>query len=87
MSSRQLEDMYEEQSDKRIADILGISFEDYQSLNHNGIQDVESNDGLVYRQYIQFSDDSPKEILDKIDGLDSTNTVYFDAGSPDKEEY
>jgi hypothetical protein len=86
MSSRQLEDLYEEQSDKRIAEILGISVEDYQSLNHSGVQDVESNDGTVYRQYIQFDEDSPKNILSKIDGLDSTNTVYFDAGFPDEDE-
>lgn len=79
MSSRQLDEIYDKQSDEFIANLLGISTDDYLSLNHNGIQEVSSNDGFIYQYYIQFSDDSPREILDKIEGLDSTNTVYFEA--------
>ena len=81
MSSRQLEDINEEQGNNHIAGLLGISVEDYLSLEHSGINEVTSNDGLVYRYYVQFSNESPKEILAKIKGLDSTNTIYFDTSS------
>jgi hypothetical protein len=84
MSSRQLDDLNEEQSDNLVAGLLGISVEDYQRLDHSGIQDVTSNNGLVYSYYIQFNDNSPKEILNKIKGIDSTNTVYFDTGLLDR---
>jgi len=81
MSSRQLEDLYEEQSDKHIADLLGISVDDYNQLEHDGIQDETSEDGLVYRHYIEFKDSSPKDIMNKIGGLDANNTFYFEPGS------
>ncbi len=81
MSSRQLDDLYEEQADKHIADLLGITTEEYQQLVHDGIQDETSNDGLVYRQYIEFKDTSPKHILNIIAGLDANNTFYFEPGS------
>ena len=81
MSSTQLDNIYEEQGNNHIAGLLGISVEDYLNLEHSGINEITSKDGLVYRYYIQFSDESPKEILAKIKGLDSTNTVYFDASS------
>lgn len=81
MSSKQLDEIYEEQGNNHIAELLGISVEDYLSLEHSGINEVTSNDGLAYRYYIQFTNESPKEILAKINGLDSTNTVYFDTSS------
>jgi len=81
MSSRQLDDLYEEQADKHIAELLGITADEYQQLDHDGIQDETSNDGLVYRHYIEFKDTSPKNILSKIAGLDANNTFYFEPGS------
>lgn len=78
MSSRQLEELNEEKDDKHIANLLGISAEDYNKLIHKGVQDETGEDGIVYRHYIKFEDESPKQILKKIKDLDLTNTVYFD---------
>lgn len=75
----QLEDIYEQQADRHIANLIGITVEDYQSLEHSGIQEVTSSDDMVYGHYIQFSNNSPKEILTKIKNIDSTNTVYLNA--------
>ena len=81
MGNRQLDENLEKQGDKHLARLLGISVEDYLNLDHDGIHDVISNDGLVYRHYIRFSTESPKDILNKIKGIDETNTVYFDPSS------
>ena len=81
MSSRQLEDLYEEQSDKHIAQLLGITVDEYHQLDHDGIQEDASDDGLIYGYYIEFRDTSPKNILAKIQGLESNNTFYFDPSS------
>lgn len=81
MSKRQIDDLHEEQADKHIANLLGITVNEYQQLDHDGIQDVTSNDGLVYRHYIEFKKTSPKHILNKIVGLDANSTFYFQASS------
>jgi hypothetical protein len=81
MSSRQLDDLYEEQADEHIAKLLGITTDEYQQLDHDGIQEETSNEGLVYRHYIEFKETSPKHILNKIAGLDANNTFYFGPGS------
>ena len=56
MGNGQLDENLEEQGDEHLARLLGISVEDYLKLDHDGIHDVISNDGLVYRHYIQFRD-------------------------------
>lgn len=81
MSNRQLDELYEEQGDKHIADLLGISVDDFRLLDHDGIQEETSEDGLVYRHYIEFNESSPKNILEKIKGLGENNTYYFEPGS------
>lgn len=74
MSSRQLEEMQEEQAYRNIAEELGITYEELCQLDFE-IDTNESNDGLVYEHIITFSDSSPQEILDKINGLRNGNTV------------
>lgn len=77
MSNRQLDDLNQEQSDREIADMLGISYEELLELEYD-LGDIQSNDGQSYQHYIQFNPEVGKEILKKID-LDSDNTFYFDA--------
>lgn len=74
MSSRQLEEMQEEQADRNIAEELGITYEELCQLDFE-IDTNESSDGLVYEHIITFSDDSPQEILNKLSGLENGNTV------------
>jgi hypothetical protein len=81
MSSTQLDDLYDEQSDKHIAKLLGITVDEYNQLEHGGIQEDASDEGLVYRYYIESKNTSPRQILKKIKGLDSNNTFYFEPGS------
>ncbi|KQM47066.1 hypothetical protein [Chryseobacterium sp. Leaf201] len=76
MSNQQLDDLNQENADKKIADILGITYEELSELEYD-FGDIESNDGQIYQNYIQFNPEIRKDILKKIN-LDSDNTYYFD---------
>lgn len=76
MSSRQLEEIQEERANREIANEIGITYEELCQLDWD-IDKNESNDGLIYEYIITFSEDSPKEILDKIHGLENGNSVRF----------
>ncbi len=75
MSNQQLDDLNQENADKKIADILGITYEELSELEYD-FGDIESNDGQIYQNYIQFNPEIGKDILNKIN-LDSDNTFYF----------
>jgi len=77
MSNRQLEEIQEEIFLKKLARIIGISYELLGELDWYFDTD-ESNDGLIYSQLMVFSDSSPRYILNQIDGLDDNNTLYLD---------
>lgn len=76
MSNQQLNDLNQEDANRKIADILGITYEELSELEYD-FGDVESNDGQIYQHYIQFNPEIGKDILKKID-LNSDNTYYFD---------
>ncbi len=76
MSSRQLEEIEEEKSDKHLAELLGISYDDLSQLNYDFYPN-ESRGGVISGYIIIFSDSSPKKILRKINGIDDNNTVYL----------
>lgn len=59
----------------RIAELLGISLEELSELEY----DIESdeNDGFLYNYRIEFSENSPKNILDKIRRIQDGHTVYL----------
>ena len=68
MSNRQLEEMQEEAANKRLADNLGISYDELSELDWS--TDIkESTDGFC-EYVIIFDESSHIEILEKIDGLD-----------------
>lgn len=86
MSNRQLEDMYEENHGRYIAKELGITYEELGRTNFE-IHDRTTNDDMVIGNYIQFSTDSPKEVLDKIEGLDNYCVdIYFESEPEDDRE-
>ncbi len=76
MSSRQLDEIEEEKSDKHLAEVLGISYDDLSQLNYDFYPD-ESKGGFISGYLILFSDSSPQKILRKIKGIDDNNTVYL----------
>ncbi|WP_293266733.1 hypothetical protein [Neptunomonas sp.] len=78
MSNRQLEEMQEEQAHRELATELGITYEDLCELEWS--TDInESSDGLIYDHVITFSEDSPKDILSKIEGLENGCSIRVPA--------
>lgn len=80
MSNRQLDEIQEEETNKELASDLGISYEDFCELDYV-IDTNESSDGLVYSHVITFLDNSPQEILNKIENLDSNNSISLQLSS------
>lgn len=76
MSSRQLEEQYDNDREKAIAKELGITPAELGETDYE-IDTDESNDGLVYGYLIKFSQSSPKRILNKIEGLEN-NQIKID---------
>ena len=67
----------QERYDIELAGKLGITVDELYQCNYS-FDDDTSNDGLVYRTYIQFdTDNSPKQILKKI-GVDSMGRVELE---------
>jgi len=61
-------DSHEDEEGNAIADALGISYFDLRKTDYQ-IEENISDEGVLYNYRIAFSDRSPKEILDKIEGL------------------
>ena len=76
MSNRQLEERQEEFADKQLASFLGISLDDLYELEWN-IDTDESKDGLIYHYIVEFHENSPKKILDKIEGLENGGPIFI----------
>lgn len=72
MSNRQLEEIQQENADNELAKKLGITYEELSELEYT-FEEETSNDGLVYRTFLEFNPEIGKEILEKIN-LDSNNT-------------
>jgi hypothetical protein len=71
------EEFMQQQKHKRnivIAQQLGITVEELYETEFE-IVDDPTKDGIILSHTIKFSKDSPKEILQKIFGLDETNSV------------
>lgn len=72
-----LYDLQEQQADRHLAKVLGITYEDLTQLSWE-IETDESNDGHIYNYRVEFSEDSPKEILAKIEHLENGTTVNLE---------
>lgn len=63
--SRAYEEAMERETDRRIAEYLGLSYEEYISLEPE-IEEHASDDGLVYSYLVNFNAEVPKRIKEKI---------------------
>jgi len=63
---------------EHLAKLLGISTAEFKLLKHEGLQEVTDSEAQIYKYFIQFKEDNPSHILDKLD-MDANHTVYFSA--------
>lgn len=77
-------EMQGQEDDKRIAKILEISYDDLFELKYE-IETDQSKDRLINNYRIEFSKDSPKEILEKISRLEDGCRVYLQPWELDEE--
>jgi len=61
---------------RKMAALLGISEQEFETLSHTGVRDLKDSYGIVYKHYIQFSPNNDQQLLDKMN-LNRSNTVYF----------
>lgn len=64
------------QKNPYIADVLGISYEELLFLDYDFTTD-QSDDGLIYTYRIEFDENSPPEILNKIERLEHGRVAYI----------
>ena len=86
MSSRQLEDMQEEKRDREIANQIGLTYEELGETNYD-LEDHKGNEDFVYGHYIRFTEDSPREILNKIVGLENFCVDVHFTDDPDEDDF
>ncbi|WP_211047408.1 hypothetical protein [Lutibacter sp. B1] len=76
-TKRHLIEIVERVENERLAKILGITYDEFISLDSK-IETNESKDNLIYNYRIEFYEDSPKEILEKINKLEEGRRVYIE---------
>lgn len=74
-------EMQEIRQDTRIAEKLGLTYEELNQTDWH-VDEEASRDGILYGYNVYFYD-GPKEILTKIIGLDANNQVWFSAADFD----
>lgn len=84
--SERMIEMQQERDDHELAKKLGITYDELLELDHE-IDTEESEDGLIYNYIIKFRDDAPREILDKIHGIDEHDYVWLPSWELGNEEY
>ena len=70
-------EMQEQESDRHLADLLGITYDELTELDYE-LETDESEDGLVYNYRVEFDiGNSPTNILQKIKNLEDGCRVYL----------
>ena len=69
MSNRQLEEQMERDNDQKVADYLGLTYDEYVSLEPS-VEEMAGDDGLIYGYLVTFDTPPPADIAAKIRGLD-----------------
>jgi hypothetical protein len=77
-------EVQEKEAGERIAKILDISLYDLVKLEYE-IETDKSKDDLIYNYRIEFSENSPKEILEKINRLEDACRVNLEPWELDEE--
>jgi hypothetical protein len=88
MSSRQLEDRYEQEQEERLAEHLGLTVDELNELSP-AIEVNESADGQIYNFVLNFSRDASRTLLAKVIGLEPgslTMQVEIDVIDTDDDE-
>jgi len=62
----------------KLAAWLGITFDELEEYGEDVEANHEEKGSGDHAYFIQFSESTPDEILDKIDRVDRKRTVYFD---------
>lgn len=68
-AKEQYMEMQETWANQRLASTLGISFDELEQLQWE-IHEDRNKDGMLYGYRVEFYDDCPDDILDKIEGLE-----------------
>lgn len=72
---------------KKIALEIGLKYSELEEISHlYEIHTNESDDGLIYNYRIEFSDECPIEILNKIPSLDGDRWIELDVNIFDTPE-
>lgn len=69
-------EMQEATENKRLAALLGLTYEELEELTW-GVEADYSDDGLLYGYRVEFDEGGNKAILGKIKGLEDGRTVYL----------
>lgn len=85
-STERMIEKQQEREDHKIAKKLGITYDELLDLDYE-IDTEESDDGLIYHYIIKFREDAPREILDKIHGIDENNYVWLPFWEFEDEDY
>lgn len=71
---------------EKIAERLGITCDEVDEIEPEVNEDT-GNDGAVYGYYLTFKEDAPRNILDKIEGLDDNDYIWMDIYDEDDSVY
>lgn len=74
--------LQEERQDKRLAEKIGIDYDELLQLDHWVEEGHTSSDGMIYYYNIWFSGESPLEIIEKISGVEKLGDSYCLEVSP-----
>jgi hypothetical protein len=85
MSNRQMEERAELRQDEVLADELGLTVEELETVGYE-LETVCSDDGHPNYTLVRFLNSSQKEVLDKISGL-SNMTVQVSLNTFDEDDY
>lgn len=84
--SERMIEKQQEREDYKLAQKLGITYEELLVLDYE-IDTEESDDGLIYNYIVKFRENAPREILDKINGMDENNYVWLPFGEFENDDY
>lgn len=86
IAKEQLYDNQQEAFYETLAERLGITCDEVEEIEPQ-IKENTGSDGAVYGYYLSFKEDAPREILDKIEGLDSNDCFWLDISDLYDEDY
>lgn len=85
-AKEQLYDNQQEALYEMLAEHLGITYDEVEEIEPQINENIGS-DEVVYGYYLTFKKDAPREILEKIEGLDSNDCFWLDISEVYDEDY